>query len=311
MALLGIDVGRNLATRNADILALGVNWVRAPITRDASVEEMRNRITRLSRRGVSTALVIDSSAIGGMSFEQTAEFYANAYGDIVASFECGNEADADWDGTGQQENPAGNSVEARRQMRRERAEAAGDTNFVDPSSLMEPEEVTALLNAFRARLPEPFELWSGGFCCGQHQYLELPGLDLSSATRISIHPYGKEGALATKIVDDYADTLDSRPWGDRFRGGADSIVITEFGFPSSRGSAESERVQAQQVMGVIDTLIGHPRLNAMILFCYDNDQDQGGFGLKAGADEKAVFSQFQTLAANRPGASTPDPEDHA
>src|SRR5688500_6429098 len=104
-------------------------------------------------------------------------------------------------------------------MRRERALAAGDTSFVDPSSLMEPEEVTALLNAFRARLPEPFELWSGGFCCGQHQYLEHPGLNLSSATRVSIHPYGKQGDDATRIVDDYATTLDNVSWGERFRGG--------------------------------------------------------------------------------------------
>ena len=59
-------------------------------------------------------------------------------------------------------------------------------------------------------------------------------------------------------------------------------------------------------MGVINTLIDQPRLNAMILFCYDNGQDVGGFGLKAGTTEKALFGQFVALAQARPGASTPE-----
>src|SRR5438045_1309838 len=82
MGLLGIDVGRNLPVSNANIVELGVNWVRAPITPDAPAA-LHGRIRQLRNRGVKTVLVIDRSALGGMSFEEAARFYREAYGDVA------------------------------------------------------------------------------------------------------------------------------------------------------------------------------------------------------------------------------------
>src|SRR5215510_8489362 len=111
MALLGIDVGRDLAISNAQIVELGVNWVRAPISPNADVQQIRERIRHLAQRRVKTALVIDSTAVGGSSFAEAAAFYADAYGGVVGAFECGNEADAGWDGTRQLNDPDGNRAE--------------------------------------------------------------------------------------------------------------------------------------------------------------------------------------------------------
>jgi hypothetical protein len=293
MALLGIDVGRNLATPNSEILALGVNWVRAPITPDAPVQELHDRIEHLRHRRVKTALVIDSTAIGSMSFDEAAQFYRDSYASVVGAFECGNEADAGWNFGSPDNSAAG---------RRARRQQEGGPGFVEPSWIMDPQDLTALVNAFRAKVGEEFELWSGGLCCGQPEFLDSPGLNLSKATRVAIHPYGKEGAEATGLVNRYATKLENRPWGSRFLG-ADSIVVSEFGFPSAAGSLPSEQVQAQQIMGVTNTLVNQPRLGALILFCYDNNQDAGGFGLKAGSTAKAAFGLFQTLAMGVPGHS--------
>lgn len=286
MAELGIDVGRDLATSNDDIVDLHVTWVRTPITPHADVNAMRGRIESLRSDGVKVAMVIDSTAVGGMSFDEAANFYADAYGGLVGAFECGNEFDAGW-----QFGAEDNSAAARRAKR----QREGGPGFEEASWILDPEVLTALLNAFRNRLGEEFELWSGGLVCGQPEFLDEPRLNLGAATRVAVHPYDKDAAGARGLLTRYANKLDSQPWGTRFHN-ADSMVVTEFGVPSAANDVPSEQFQAGEIVRVVNALVTHPRINAVMLFCYDNEQDRGGFGLKAGNRAKPAFELFQARA---------------
>jgi hypothetical protein len=295
VAELGIDVGRNLVTPNEKILELGVNWVRFPVTPDAPVDELRGRIDHLRRRRVKTAMVIDNSARDGMSNEVAAEFYARAYADIIGAFEIGNEFDAGFEFGPQNDNTA----EGRRNKRI--AQFADVPDWQEPSWIMDPEEVSALLRAFRDRMPG-IELWSGGLVCGQPEFLDLPGLDLSPADRIAIHPYDKGGIDAGKLLDRYVEKLRTVSW-DTSGLGRPRLVASEFGWPSAGGSPESEDEQGRMVDEIANALADHPHVAVAILFCYDNDQDIGGFGLIGGGRIKPAFNMYQQIAMGRPGAS--------
>jgi hypothetical protein len=81
------------------------------------------------------------------------------------------------------------------------------------------------------------------------------------------------------------------------------IVVTEYGWISDPNLDGSEDDQSLKLLGLATALADHDDLHAAILFCYDNDQDVGGFGLIAGGREKAAFATFQRFASMRDGAS--------
>ena len=244
MVIIGINVDpahwNDLDALGGRMRADGFTWVRTVLK-----SGLEGFLDACEEHGLKVLGVVARESLQGSSFDETADFYANLYGDRISAWEIGNE----WD-------------------------------HVSGSSWDLPGgEVTRLGEAFRSVLPQGL-LILGGQVSGDPNYLE--DVDLSIFDGDALHPYGQRPAewddthwgfgWARDLVTAYIVEIDA----DNGLPPALPIWITEYG--ATLTECRTPKRRGVYYLEMLRTLIETPGVCAVFPFKYE-DTGVPGFGL--------------------------------